>query len=446
VVKIVDFGVAKATLHEGHTRGGIKGKMSYLAPEQLYDQPVDGRTDVFQLGICLHELLTGQRLFKGDSDQQRAVAVLERPIPPPSDIVPTLPPVLDEVVMWSLQRDPNRRPASADEFRRALEGAAGKIGSFSGHDLGGWMKSTFADRLAERTQFERQCVAEMREGRSASSDKLAASRETGPRPGGLRVAGPLPAAAESQEGMAAVQPLAVRGRIPSLSPPPTGSDSRPAYHGYSPHGISQSPPPATESPGWKMAGLVGVGILMLAGVAVAWTMGGSSSETATAQPPSAAPATSPAPPAEQPTATSSTPSSDPAASAGSFEVEVTVIPARASIVLDGVEVGRGSYRATLPRDGTRHIMSVQADGYEEVGLEFTDQPPASRVELDPVRGQAERRASPRPARRLQTGPAAGKKAVRTRVPDAEPDESLTDNPDPWAADPNRGEGRSEESR
>jgi serine/threonine-protein kinase len=133
-VKNVDFGLAKATLHEGQTRGGIKGKMSYLAPEQLYDQPVDGRTDVFQLGICLHELLTGQRLFKGDSDQQRAVAVLERPIPPPREIVPSLPKELDEVVMWSLQRDPARRPATADEFRRALEGAAVGIGSVSGHD------------------------------------------------------------------------------------------------------------------------------------------------------------------------------------------------------------------------------------------------------------------------------------------------------------------------
>ena len=66
VVKIVDFGVAKATLSEGQTRAGaLKGKMSYLSPEQVKDEPIDGRTDVFQLGICLHEMLTGRRLFRG---------------------------------------------------------------------------------------------------------------------------------------------------------------------------------------------------------------------------------------------------------------------------------------------------------------------------------------------------------------------------------------------
>src|SRR6266545_3179646 len=175
VVKIVDFGVAKAILHEGQTHGGVKGKMSYLAPEQLDDKPLDGRADLFQLGICLHELLTGTRLFKGDSDQQRAMAVLHQRIPPPSELMPNLPKELDEVVLWALERDPERRPATADDFRRALELAAADVGVVSGHDLGGWMRSALADRLAERTRFERHCMAEMREERSHSGEMSAAS-------------------------------------------------------------------------------------------------------------------------------------------------------------------------------------------------------------------------------------------------------------------------------
>ena len=123
VVKIVDFGVAKVTLLDGDTRGGakvnVKGKMSYLAPEQLYDKPVDGRADVFQLGICLHEFLTGTRLFRAETDEKRVMAVLRQPIPAPARSCPRCP--------GSSRRRPvgsGARPGAAtrdgDEFR-ALE-------------------------------------------------------------------------------------------------------------------------------------------------------------------------------------------------------------------------------------------------------------------------------------------------------------------------------------
>src|SRR5262249_35194442 len=119
VVKVVDFGVAKATLGEGYTQAGaLKGKMSYLAPEQIEDLPVDGRTDIFQLGICLHELLTGQRLFTGESDHQKMLAVMEKEIPVPSSIAPEVPPELDRVTLWALERNPDRRPQNADLLRR----------------------------------------------------------------------------------------------------------------------------------------------------------------------------------------------------------------------------------------------------------------------------------------------------------------------------------------
>ena len=183
VVKIVDFGVAKATLLDGETRGGVKanvkGKMSYLAPEQLYDKPIDGRADVFQLGICLHEFLTGTRLFRAETDEKRVLAVLQQPIPAPSEIVPSLPKQLDDVVLWALERDPEQRPETADDFRRALELAVEDVGSVSGADLGGWMRSAFAERLRERSRFERQCVAEMRAGRTQSGEMPATRAASG---------------------------------------------------------------------------------------------------------------------------------------------------------------------------------------------------------------------------------------------------------------------------
>ena len=404
VVKIVDFGVAKATLHEGQTRGGVKGKMSYLAPEQLYDQPIDGRTDVFQLGITLHELLTGHRLFKGGSDHQRAMAVLEQRIARPSELVPDLPKVLDDVVLWALERDPARRPATADDFRRALEGAANEIGSVSGHDLGVWMKKALAERLTERTQFERQCVAEMREGRSASGE------------------GPAVVAAASH--LAEVRPLPVSSSRMALSPAPDDGDSRSksVYPNYQPASSSSAVPPTAINARRATLGLVGLGVLLAAGVAIAWRLGSASEQAATAATEAGAGSEAPAPPAVQ----SPPPAGAPTARS-TFDVAVTVVPAHAVIELDGVAVGTGTYRATLPIDGTRHILTVRADGYEAVGLDFADQPPPPRVELDPVRAP-ERRPAARPARR--TPPAPERRAPRPRAPEEEP--AVTDNPDPWA--------------
>ncbi len=179
-VKVVNFGVARANLPEGQTGAGIKGKLSYLAPEQIDNRPLDGRTDVFQLGICLHEMLTGQRLFRGENDHARVAAVLERPIPAPSEIVPSLPDSVDKVVLWALERDPARRPESAEHFRLALEEALARNGMVGPHDLAAWMKVTFAERLAQRTQFERRCVAEMRARRS--SDRLPSIDDAGVTP------------------------------------------------------------------------------------------------------------------------------------------------------------------------------------------------------------------------------------------------------------------------
>jgi hypothetical protein len=417
-------------LHENQTRGGVKGKMSYLAPEQLFDKPVDGRTDVFQLGICLHELLTGHRLFKGAGDHQRAVAVLEQPIPRPSELEPSLPPVVDEVILWALERDPERRPATADDFRRALESAALEVGQMSGHDLGGWMKSALADRLTERTTFERQCVAEMREGRSASGEAPAAHLRS------VSGTSPPPAGAPgSQPGMAEVRLLPVQQRV-GLSPAPDDGDSHSRYQQYQPQSGSNALPSTVASGRRLTAALVGFGVLLAVGIGIAWRVGGDGRPAAGAESAASktteaaarsgdAPATAP-PPVVQPLQPATPGAAD---AAVRFEVAVTVVPSAATIELDGVEVGRGAFRTTLPVDGTRHILTVRADGYEEVGLDFTDRPPPARVVLDRARPA---RAGARPTRRP---PPTARRPQRSRVepPRTQDRESvITDNPDPWA--------------
>jgi len=123
-VKILDFGLARA-VHELRTNltdaGTLKGKMSYVAPEQLEGRPADARADVFSLGVVLHELLSGRRLFVGENDLETLGMVREMPVPRPSLRNPDVKPALEAAVMRALARDPDQRFRSAGEMADALD-------------------------------------------------------------------------------------------------------------------------------------------------------------------------------------------------------------------------------------------------------------------------------------------------------------------------------------
>jgi serine/threonine protein kinase len=120
--RITDFGIARAnarmTLED---QSVIKGKPSYMAPEQIGSDPITRRADVFSAGVVLWELLTGKPLFRSSDDWTTLHAVLTRPVPAPSSVEPSVPPALDAVVLRALERDPARRFASAGDFLAALE-------------------------------------------------------------------------------------------------------------------------------------------------------------------------------------------------------------------------------------------------------------------------------------------------------------------------------------
>jgi len=124
VVKILDFGIARVAdeLREVRTKiGTMKGKISYMSPEQLNLHDIDHRSDIFAVGIVLHELLTGQRLFRANNDYASSRMVLEAEIPRPSSVNPAVPAALDEVVMQALQRERDLRYATAGDMAGALE-------------------------------------------------------------------------------------------------------------------------------------------------------------------------------------------------------------------------------------------------------------------------------------------------------------------------------------
>jgi serine/threonine protein kinase len=148
-VKIIDFGIAKAAGRAQHTRtGALKGKCSYMSPEQARGEAVDGRADIFALGIVLHELLTGRRLFKAEDDVQTLARVRECRVPPPSQLEAELPPGLDPIVLKALEEDPSARYASAQELRLALEEwlIEGRRSASAAH-LSEFLKVIYAHRL-----------------------------------------------------------------------------------------------------------------------------------------------------------------------------------------------------------------------------------------------------------------------------------------------------------
>src|ERR1700733_2322727 len=116
VARLVDFGVAKATGRlQTTSEGQIKGKLSYMPPEQIQGQRVDRRADVYSAGVVLWEMLTGERLFMGENQGNTVQRVLLGDAPPPSRKVAGLPIAIDDVVLRALSREPSDRFSSARE-------------------------------------------------------------------------------------------------------------------------------------------------------------------------------------------------------------------------------------------------------------------------------------------------------------------------------------------
>ena len=121
-VKLIDFGVAhveQPTNHETRV-GSIKGKISYLAPEQCMGSAVDRRTDVFAAGIVLWEMLSGKKLFTGPSDPAIIMAIIQGEIPPPGMPGRPVGPKLEGIVRKALERDVANRYQTAAAMREEL--------------------------------------------------------------------------------------------------------------------------------------------------------------------------------------------------------------------------------------------------------------------------------------------------------------------------------------
>jgi serine/threonine-protein kinase len=175
VVKLVDFGVAKAVgrISEATRAGQLKGKFGYMSPEQALGKQVDRRSDIFSLGIVLFELTTSRRLFRGEHDIDTLKLVIGGPIPKPTSIDPKYPPGLERIVLRALDRTVEGRYQTAqelaDDLRAYLKSERVVVAQSA---LSGLMKRVLGERIEQRRKAVRAALKALGSGQAPPADLL----------------------------------------------------------------------------------------------------------------------------------------------------------------------------------------------------------------------------------------------------------------------------------
>ena len=229
-VKLLDFGIARAGTGVRRTRAGVlKGKFAYLSPEQAAGGPADQRSDLFAVGILLHEMLTGSRLFSAPSEFETLDRVRSLQAPSVCASQPHLPPALDAILGRALAKAPAERFASAAAFASELRALlAGQPTQYGRADLRGFMQREFpADFAAERDKLAR--VATFAPVETEQQPAVAPHTPVSARPAAAAPAPPARPAARSQFarlllpfGIASVVALGAVALLDDTAGPATG--------------------------------------------------------------------------------------------------------------------------------------------------------------------------------------------------------------------------------
>ncbi|MEW6434538.1 MAG: protein kinase [Myxococcota bacterium] len=163
-VKVIDYGIAKAKGRLNRTQVGIvKGTSGYMSPEQVKNEPLDGRTDLFAAATMLHEMLSGERLFVGPTDAAMMLKIVDGPAPPLVGINPGVSQELSDVVLKGLEKAREARFATGKEFARAIAQACPDM--YDDEQVAEFMSQLFDDKIA----LTRSLLELANEGRDAAS-------------------------------------------------------------------------------------------------------------------------------------------------------------------------------------------------------------------------------------------------------------------------------------
>jgi len=417
-VKLLDFGIAKAADSTNETNAGIlKGKVSYMAPEQARGLKVDARADVFSAGVMLWEALTGRKLHQGQNEQEMLWALASADLPRASSVKPWVAPELDEICARAMAWNRDKRFPTAAAFRDALEGYLSKTDTaVSARDVAGCIVELFRDERTTMNAVIEAHVARAR-GLATAKDELPVIELTIP---------PLGAMTPSGEER--------RSTGPFTAPQPDSKNSV-NIASASP---STTRPVARTSKTRLVVPIVGV--LAIAGVVgyVATRPG--------AEPPPTAPVAAavakiePAPP----------PPTISAPSKNLVDVDIRVTPSTAVVTLDGATIAGNPFHAKYLGDTATHEVRASAPGYVskveaitldasvrlDLSLERVIMPTPPPV---PVRAATPTRAvvrTPPPVRVTTTRDPDPPHPVETTTPP--PPEPKPAKPEPTDVNPNGG--------
>jgi serine/threonine-protein kinase len=311
-VKILDFGIAKAAVNAPNQTetGVLKGKVRYMAPEQIAGETLDRRADIFAVGAVLWEILADEKIWSGVPDLAVMQRVTTGDIPSPRTVNPNVPEAYEAICLKAMSLDPANRYATAQDLQIALEDALAETGEkFKQRDLGNRVAELFADTRAEiRSIIEVQ----MRRAAEMTAAELDSLRPV-----------PLHGVGGTSTGRSG------RRTIPDED--------------------------HAEGRGRRLAIVVGSVCACLLLVAVGWGRHRAAPPVATM--PSAS---VPEPVSVPPRAGAAAPTS---VAATSVELRVSVAPRDARVFFDGELLSSNPYAGTRPQDGSKHSVRGEAPGY-----------------------------------------------------------------------------------
>jgi eukaryotic-like serine/threonine-protein kinase len=447
-IKLLDFGIAKAanSMHETHA-GVVKGKVSYMSPEQGRGWRVDARADVFSAGVMLWEALTGKRMREGKNDQEKLWALVSAEVPRASTIKPWVPPALDDICARAMAWNRDERYPSAGAMQHDLESYLTTTGtSVSTREVGACVTELFREDRASTHAVIEAYVARARRG--AVRDKLpvidVASR--------VGLGSPTPSG-QHEVPREPTEP----GLVTSLDSPSARSGTAAGAASDPRRGESR----LRSLKGVIIAGAAGVVIAVAVIVVIARATGGAvalssradsaprttASLTVPAPVPAAAPASglaaiNPGSPGNLTNTTNATSATGPGSATGAAAepseparpaavgVEIRVSPATATISIDGKGVDGNPFESQYPSDDLVHNVRATAPGHVTKSVAVTFD---KKVQLDLILERI--LPDPAPARpparaQVRAAPPPPRVAQPPRPPEPRPAEVRPPEPTP----------------
>jgi len=382
-VKVADFGIARARdrMQRGTETGQLKGKLMFMAAEQISTKTYDRRVDIFALGVILYRATLGCKAFDGP-DATIIYDILEGRFKAPREVEPALDPGFEAIILRAMAHDPNDRYPTALALKDALEDWLRQHGGATTEDVGAIVRAALGAGLAKRTERIRIAVAAL----DAAENAIKVSDATEDEETNL--------SKDVRSAASSVKRPASHSVNINISGSEDSDQKASAGVSLTPPRVSEVPPaPSKKSRSMWIAGAVSLSLVAI-GVSAASRL--SPNQPASSVPDLAVTAPISGSATTSLTTTSTLPAVPTVTPSASVAFSVRAIPSSAVLVMDHTTRLPLPVETEFPRDGSRHHLSVEAPGFRpEVHTVTFDEATNLSVVLHPVLAAPAGKAGPR---------------------------------------------------